>query len=425
MLDDKVIKGKAVISTFHQSKGRERPIVVVFGFDKSYFDYFARNAENENQVPPPMYVAMTRASERLFLIQHAKQAHMPFLQDGWESYVDYVDLTPEEPRVNPSSAPSSISLEHFTSPSKIVEFIPQEAMLQIALLFESIFVLECEKHVEVVYENTVLGTDKRTYEDVADLNGLSIPFKFETEKKENRIENTVIMQRCDKKLKQLMPSVRKYYLDHMKRYLESRTEENKNADFFFYANLYRSLTTGYRYYLEQLDTYDYALPVLEKLMNNLRRHVRKPISIHDFLSFEVPLEIHQDKIDDFIDEHFGLDKMGRVLITGAEMDIVDSQNVWEIKCVELIQNEHKLQLAVYAWLYVLSKASSSSTSLNGKKFHLLNARNGQLWKLDVSSQEKKNVLDQIMKIVFKSKYLDKEVKLKDHDFLARHLSFLK
>jgi len=107
------------------------------------------------------------------------------------------------------------------------------------------------------------------------------------------------------------------------------------------------------------------------------------------------------------------------------MDIVDSQNVWEIKCVELIQNEHKLQLAVYAWLYVLSKASSSSTSLNGKKFHLLNARNGQLWKLDVSSQEKKNVLDQIMKIVFKSKYLDKEVKLKDHDFLARHLSFLK
>lgn len=425
MLDDKVIKGKAVISTFHQSKGRERPIVVVFGFDKSYFDYFARNAENENQVPPPMYVAMTRASERLFLIQHAKQAHMPFLQDGWESYVDYVDLTPEEPRVNPSSAPSSISLEHFTSPSKIVEFIPQEAMLQIALLFESIYVLECEKHVEVVYENTVLGTDKRTYEDVADLNGLAIPFKFETEKKENRIENTVIMQRCDKKLKQLMPSVRKYYLDHMKRYLESRTEENKNADFFFYANLYRSLTTGYRYYLEQLDTYDYALPVLEKLMNNLRRHVRKPISIHDFLSFEVPLEIHQDKIDDFIDENFGLDKMGRVLITGAEMDIVDSQNVWEIKCVELIQNEHKLQLAVYAWLYMLSKATSSSTSLNGKKFHLLNARNGQLWKLDVSSQEKKNVLDQIMKIVFKSKYLDKEVKLKDHDFLARHLSFLK
>jgi hypothetical protein len=435
MLDDKVIKGKAVISTFHQSKGRERPVVVVFGFDKSYFDFFARDTEDTTQVPPPMYVAMTRASEKLFLIQHSKQLPMPFLQDGWQDHVDYINLDPPIPipvsasikssssSASSSSSTSSISLEHYTSPSKVVEFIPQEAMLQIALLFEKVFTLECEKHVEVVYENTVLGADKKTYEDVADLNGIAIPFKFETEKKDNKIENTVIMKRCDEKLKKMLPSVRKYYLNHMKSYLDSRTEETQQADFFFYANLYRSLTTGYRYYLEQLDTYDYALPVLEKLMNNLRRHVRKPISIYDFLSFEVPLEIRQDRIDDFIDTHFGLAQMGRVIFTGADIDIMDSQNVWEVKCVELIQNEHKLQLVVYAWLYLLSRTIPSSAVLSVKKnFFLLNARNGQLWRLDIS---KVDVLEEIMRILFRSKYLDKEVKLKDKDFLEKHLIFLK
>ena len=35
-LDEDVIKGKVAFTTFHQSKGRERKIVFVFGFDNSY-----------------------------------------------------------------------------------------------------------------------------------------------------------------------------------------------------------------------------------------------------------------------------------------------------------------------------------------------------------------------------------------------------
>lgn len=36
-LDDDLLRGKIVFSTFHQVKGLERPIVLVFNFDVSYF----------------------------------------------------------------------------------------------------------------------------------------------------------------------------------------------------------------------------------------------------------------------------------------------------------------------------------------------------------------------------------------------------
>lgn len=39
-LDERIIKGKVVFTTMHQSKGRERKLVIVYGFDSSYYDVF-------------------------------------------------------------------------------------------------------------------------------------------------------------------------------------------------------------------------------------------------------------------------------------------------------------------------------------------------------------------------------------------------
>ena len=68
-LTDEVTRGKIVFSTFHQIKGSERPIVVVFSFDASYFDYYARN-ESRVKCPNPVYVALSRSLERLVVIHH-------------------------------------------------------------------------------------------------------------------------------------------------------------------------------------------------------------------------------------------------------------------------------------------------------------------------------------------------------------------
>lgn len=64
------MKGKIVFSSFHTAKGRERPVCFVMGFDDSYFQYFNKDA-NPLECPNELYVALTRATERLYVI------HMP------------------------------------------------------------------------------------------------------------------------------------------------------------------------------------------------------------------------------------------------------------------------------------------------------------------------------------------------------------
>lgn len=58
-------KNKVSCLTFHKSKGLERKCVIVFGFDSGYDKFY--NNEN-SQRPNPLYVALTRASEKLVLL---------------------------------------------------------------------------------------------------------------------------------------------------------------------------------------------------------------------------------------------------------------------------------------------------------------------------------------------------------------------
>jgi DNA polymerase III epsilon subunit-like protein len=78
-IDDSLISGKIVISTFHQVKGLERPLVIVFNFDNSYFEFFKKD-ENPTQCTNDLYVAMTRASESLVLIHHFSNKFLKFLE---------------------------------------------------------------------------------------------------------------------------------------------------------------------------------------------------------------------------------------------------------------------------------------------------------------------------------------------------------
>ena len=57
-LDDDIIKGKIVFSTYHSTKGLERDNVFVFNFDESYFNYYEKE-EPRYKCPNALYVALT------------------------------------------------------------------------------------------------------------------------------------------------------------------------------------------------------------------------------------------------------------------------------------------------------------------------------------------------------------------------------
>lgn len=77
-LDPEEMVNKLCLSTFHQAKGLERKAVVVFGFDISYFKY---NAKGDDPLLPhnALYVAISRASEKLIIVHHIKNEPLPFL----------------------------------------------------------------------------------------------------------------------------------------------------------------------------------------------------------------------------------------------------------------------------------------------------------------------------------------------------------
>ena len=66
-MDDRVVEGKLVFSTFHTAKGRQRKYVFVVGFDNSYMTWFARNLPKD-VCPNTLYVAVTRATQGLYLL---------------------------------------------------------------------------------------------------------------------------------------------------------------------------------------------------------------------------------------------------------------------------------------------------------------------------------------------------------------------
>ena len=72
------LKNKLVFSTFHQAKGLERKIVIVFNFDGSYFKYFKKNS-NPYECSNELYVAVTRAREHLILLHHYQNDFLPFI----------------------------------------------------------------------------------------------------------------------------------------------------------------------------------------------------------------------------------------------------------------------------------------------------------------------------------------------------------
>lgn len=67
---NETLQNKILITSYNSMKGRERKCVIIVGFDESYFEYYDRKWPKEDKgLPNILYVAVTRAREKLVLIQ--------------------------------------------------------------------------------------------------------------------------------------------------------------------------------------------------------------------------------------------------------------------------------------------------------------------------------------------------------------------
>lgn len=376
---DNVSSGKAVFTSFHQAKGRERKVVVVYGMEKGYFQNYARDVrESEYGVcPSTFYVACTRAQELLIVVSSAKYGAVEFLQvpsNSWycNVYGRYAS-TPEA--VGPPK-------HNDISPTDLVRFIKPAHIIQLHKLAQSMFELEHEPGDTIDIPSLIEGKTTDTVEEVSDINGISISASWEQKHYHHCTMLDDVVHNGSKYDTYLRPFAQKVAVSY--------DPENMSLA----ATVYVSEMERLIYRPAQIPYYDWLTQYDIDMC-----HVHLNGNISTGARFECP-----------INRTYQSAMYGSIKVKGR-MDIVDSKVAWEIKCTQELKLEHKLQLAVYAWI---------SEDQLGIPFKLLNIKTGEIYKLVATTDQ----LNTMMDILMDSKYGIVH-RISDQEFLDKALSLVK
>jgi len=367
-IDNNIVAGKVIFCTFHQSKGRERSIVVVYSFDSSYFTFYAKDS-SPLVCPNTLYVAPTRARNELIVIRHNdnnKSKPLQFLQIDHErelalkEYVSLIGL----PYPNTRSIEINMG-KHTSSVTDMTKHLKEHSMYLLNNLCAIIFTQTCAA-VHSVSITSKLSSSNGMVEDVSELNGLIIPGLYE---RQTRKISTI---------EQKVSSSKPYHPLVAKLYSETNMSTPTLVDYTQIAAMYYSITEELLNKIAQIPRFNWlteeAVSACHAIMKN---------HIPDNTTYETEIDLC---------DYTGFPKYGSLSVRGR-MDVITDTDVYELKCVQEIKLEHKLQLLIYAWLWEVSGRCKKE---GRRRFKLLNARSGELWELDTSSPLLKDAIEIIL-----------------------------
>ena len=424
-VDEKVIQKKLVFSTFHSVKGRQRKYVFVLGFDQGYMRFYGRDLP-QDQCPSTLYVACTRATEGLAVLEHCdfeSDRPLEFLKMSQFEMrkQDYVDFrgAPYYPLFQPVDQPvDEIVLKHFVTPTDLIKFIPESVLESITPVLESMFTVERPKGVELDIP-TVIETVDGYYEEISDLNGLAIPAMY-YDHLNGKWSNDTVTNVLYENVLLILDEMK----DHEHKFLKEvaskmPTTFTKPADYLYLANVYTAFQEKLYFKLKQISPDDYNW-LTDEMMNQCKKRLDKFVGSECETSkplIEKTLihqsqEVDHEKIDQFLDDYFEYNVKFRFT---ARLDIVTTKTVWEIKCVREITMDHQLQVVIYAWLYEMCANQKKDDSDHvPHDFKIFNIRTGEIQKLTVDREN----LDFIVVSLLQGKY-ERAEKINDEEFINR------
>ncbi len=382
-LDEQVLKNKLVFSTFHQAKGLERKVVFVYGFDDSYFKFFKKD-KDPKVCPNELYVATTRALEHLVLIHGITNGYLPFL--------------------------NKIALDKYATVIKDGELQLQK--YQVTKTFE-VSVTDLIKHLPVDVLNncmdflTITKTRPKSdkinipfkseqthgFESLGEITGTAIPsyLQYKTSgtmsiyteslqySRENDIANGVDADSpdfIDSDDNSDDSNEQKIKFSEPKYDLEKINLANLKPDQLLYiANYYCAKKSGFLYKIYQITNYNWLS------QENLN------------LAYERLLELGIGKKAKY-EQYFEVVKHPELLdkrLVGY-IDCIDANNIYEFKCVNKLENEHYLQLAVYMYMYenAIKKQTESSkavTIISNYKSNISSLVTDMLTYIDINNKK--------------------------------------
>lgn len=391
-LSEEIIKNKVIFSTFHQSKGRERKIVVICNFDNDYFLYYNRCPVMDRfKCPSTLYVAATRATDQLIIIESSDP--LPFLQYSHTQMKNsgFIDF-PSIPLgiMNTNSKKELQQTFNKSTPSEMIKFIPNDTLFIIEELVNKIYTLDVRDerlmNVKIPGNIPVYYNGVELSEEVSDINGITIPSLYE-EKYSGT--NTIKMNVANSQ----KTCQYKKYVKHID------FNNTSISDSLLISNVYNSNSNGLKFKLAQIhpNSYNWLTP---EMVSNVHSNMNIYMNNQKNIKFEYRISdytiVDEDtykEMDLFIEQKcVGVNKIRFQSV----VDAISDTDIWEFKCVTTITLEHKLQLIIYAWLWKMLLEKK----MGPRKCNLLNIRTGELQVLNYNSP----LINEIMIHIIQSKF---------------------
>lgn len=380
-LNDKVLRGKVCVSTYHQFKGNERDLVIVYGADASYFESLARDLPDD-ECPNAVFVALTRARKRLVMVHHNQNCPMPFINVA-ELYrtSEFVNLEDNKLMRSPKSMirPQQLCmrLPKICLASDLARHVPDDIIEGICAknleINQALPPLPDSLHIDAP-SIILTSSKKKHYEAVSDLNGLAVVAAYE-----HALLGTLNTLGKSNKSIETIPSNSKTQATWLCRQ----------------ACKYDARVSGYKARSIQMKghPFDWLEPYLDAARDRLEAKFSKSYTLH----FEVPLEEKDFRITHLSgSEDHTTHILGRADIIQYDeafaTSAADSKqkkkkqstgkiksagvSIWEIKFVAQLSLEHVIQACIYAYLW-----STKHKRVTPPRIILFNIRDGEKWEI--------------------------------------------
>jgi len=370
-IDDEIMKNKIVFCSFHQSKGLERKIVFVLGFDNSYFKYYGKDLK-QNICPNILYVATTRSMLHLILIKNKKNPHMQFINVSSLQKTCNVDgfLSMAKSKILPGERKKDISV------TEMIRFLDRETINKCLGNLKKEIINECEENIDIIG----ISQQKNLKESVSSLNGIAIHIYYQI--KTGTFDNKQYKRMCQS-LVDINPSAKTWLKDIIK----NNNSLEQIEDILVAANIMQAyMSEGRLFKLAQINNYNW---MTEKQLNSIYERMHIMFKHYDQnMKHEVELR-YSTKLEGIKDP---------ITIRGFA-DIISDKEVWEIKYTEEIEDTYIIQLAIYMYLISKNKEIFSNVLVD-KNSYIYNVRTNEIIQIICSEKE----LDEIINILLKKYY---------------------
>jgi hypothetical protein len=419
-VDERVIKGKIVFSTFHSVKGRQRKFVFVIGFNNSYLN-FTKNTHDK--CPNTLYVATTRATNKLFVVElnnypndrpleFLKLNHVEMENQSYIKFNGIKQLLYSSSSINESSSSSSKNKIKDISPTELIKFIPDSTLEIINPILNKIFIkISSPENEYDINISSVTQSKQNLFEDVSNLNGIAIPMMyFDHICNKNR---DLLIRLINEKIEYTNPNSKNYKF--LKKYTDNLPGHcSCIEDYLFLSNLYSAFTDKYFFKLKQIDKTEYNW-LSQKTINSCFKRLNNTLK-QEYTNNTLKIEkniIRKDdtKSHEIIDKFLSLYFNDLTFRFTAIVDLITDYSVWEIKCTNNISQEHLLQITIYAWIWRMVVENIQNLE-NVRDFKIFNIKTGEIFKLESTTEE----LNQIVIALLKGKFQENIIKT-ENDFL--------